>query len=126
VTRAPAPAMRDTVAVFLLAILACAPVVAPPTPLAAAIYLGVSLSFTGFVALLLVVAFDYRRVRLAALPVLVTVGLAAAFALAASFVPAIPQAGFLCGLLVSGGGGVGLGVGLWVAYDGPLDRLRGD
>jgi hypothetical protein len=126
VTRAPAPAMRDTVAVFLLAILACAPVVAPPTPLAAAIYLGVSLSFTGFVALLLVVAFDYRRVRLAALPVLVTVGLAAAFALAASFVPAIPQAGFLRGLLVSGGGGVGLGVGLWVAYDGPLDRLRGD
>jgi len=126
VTPAPAPAMRDTVAVFLLAILACAPVVAPPTPLAAAIYLGVSLSFTGFVALLLVVAFDYRRVRLAPLPVLVTVGLAAAFALAASLVPAVPDGGFLRGLLVSGAGGLGLGVGLWVAYDGPLDRFRGD
>ena len=117
--------MRDTVAVFLLAIVACAPVVAPSTPLAAAIYLGVSLSFTGFVALLLVVAFDYRRVRLAPLPVLVTVGLAVASAVAASLVPAIPQAGFLRGLLVSGAGGLGLGLGLWVAYDGPLDRLRG-
>jgi hypothetical protein len=125
VTRAPAPAMRDTVAVFLLAILACVPAVAPPTPLAAAIYLGVSLSFTGFVALLLVVAFDYRRVRLAALPVLVTVGLAVAFAVAASLLPAIPETGFLRGLLVSGAGGFGLGVGLWVAYDGPLERLRG-
>jgi hypothetical protein len=117
--------MRNTVAVFLLAILACAPVVAPPTPLAAAIYLGVSLSFTGFVALLLVVAFDYRRVRLAPLPVLVTVGLAAAFALAASLVPAVPDGGFLRGLLVSGAGGLGLGVGLWIAYDGPLDRFGG-
>lgn len=124
-TRAPAPAMRDTVAVFLLAILACAPAVAPPTPLAVAIYLGVSLSFTGFVALLLVVAFDYRRVRLTILPVLTAVGLAAAFAVAASLVPVVPGAGFLRGLLVSGAGGVGLGVGLWVAYDGPLDRLRG-
>ncbi len=125
-TRAPAPAMRDTVAVFLLAILACAPAVAPPTPLAAAIYLGVSLSFTGFVALLLVVAFDYRRVRLAPLPVLVTVGLAVASAVAASLVPAIPETGFFRGLLVSGAGGLGLGLGLWVAYDGPLDRLRGN
>ncbi|MEF8887509.1 MAG: hypothetical protein V5A30_06850 [Haloarculaceae archaeon] len=118
--------MRDTVAVFLLAILACAPAVAPPTPLAAAIYLGVSLSFTGFVALLLVVAFDYRRVRLAPLPVLVTVGLAVASAVAASLVPAIPETGFFRGLLVSGAGGLGLGLGLWVAYDGPLDRLRGN
>ncbi|WP_159902951.1 hypothetical protein [Salinirussus salinus] len=125
-TRAPAPAMRDTVTVFLLAILACAPVVAPPTPLAAAIYLGVSLSFTGFVALLLVVAFDYRRVRLTPLPVLVTVGLAAAFALAARLALTGTVTGFLRGLLTAGAGGLGLGVGLWVAYDGPLDRLRGD
>lgn len=124
-SRAPAPAMRDTVAVFLLAILACAPAVAPPTPMAAAIYLGVSLSFTGFVALLLVVAFDYRRVRLAPLPVLVTVGLAVAFAVAARVALAGAVTGFFRGLLVSGGGGLGLGVGLWVAYDGPLDRLRG-
>lgn len=124
-TRAPAPAMRDTVAVFLLAILACAPVVAPPTPLAVAIYLGVSLSFTGFVALLLVVAFEYRRVRLTVLPVLTAVGLAAAFAVVTRV--ALPGAvtGFLRGLLVSGAGGTGLGVGLWVAYEGPLDRLRG-
>jgi len=56
----------------------------------------------------------------------VTVGLAAAFALAASLVPAVPDGGFLRGLLVSGAGGLGLGVGLWVAYDGPLDRFRGD
>jgi hypothetical protein len=114
--------MRDTVAVFLLAILACAPLVAPPTPLATAIYLGVSLSFTGFVALLLVVAFDYRRVRLAPLPVVTVVVSAAVFALAGTLAPA---RGFLAGLVTAGAGGVGLGVGLWVAYDGPLDRVRG-
>lgn len=124
-SRPPAPAMRDTVVVFLLAILACLPVVAPPTPLSAAIYLGVSLSFTGFVGLLLVVAFDYRRVRLAPLPALTTVGLAVAFALAARVAMTGVAATVLRVLLVSGGGGVGLGVGLWVAYDGPLDRLRG-
>lgn len=123
-SRAPAPAMRDTVGVFLLAILACAPVVAPPTPLAAAIYLGVSLSFTGFVALLLVVAFDYRRVRLVPLPVLVTVGLAVALALAASLALTGTVTGVLRGLLIAGAGGVGLGIGLWVAYEGPLGRLR--
>ncbi len=116
--------MRDTVVVSLLAILACAPVVAPPTPLAGAIYLGVSLSFTGFVALLLVVAFDYRRVRLAPLPALTAVGLAVAFALAARVALAGAATGFLRGLLVSGGGGVGLGVGLWVASDGAPGRLR--
>ena len=117
--------MRDTVAVFLLAILACAPVVAPPTPLAGAIYLGVSLSFTGFVVLLLVVAFGYRQVRLAPLPVLTAVGLAVAFALAARVALTGATTGFLRGLLVSSGGGVGLGVGLWVAYEGLLNRLRG-
>jgi len=116
--------MRDTVAVFLLALLACAPVVGPPTPLAAAIYFGVSLSFTGFVALLLVVAFDYRRVRLAPLPVLTTVGLAVTAALAVSLTPVGPETGFLRGLLVSGGGSLGLGMGLWFAYEGPLDRLQ--
>ena len=117
--------MRDTVVLFLLAIVACLPVVAPPTPLAATIYLGVSLSFTGFVGLLLVVAFDYRRVRLAPLPALTTVGLAVAFALAARVALAGVAATVFRVLLVSGGGGVGLGVGLWVAYDGPLDWLRG-